>query len=68
MDYAKLPAAIESLMKEVVRIKATGDIAGAKALIDGFVSGDGAALVRMAKVQERLRKYPKESYSYTALY
>ncbi|MEQ1918218.1 MAG: hypothetical protein ABL955_03390 [Elusimicrobiota bacterium] len=68
VDYAKLPAAIETLMKDVVRIKATGDVAGAKALIDGFVSGDGSALVRMAKVQERLRKYPKESYSYTALY
>jgi hypothetical protein len=68
VDYAKLPAAVEALMKEVVRVKATGDVAGAKALVDGFVSGEGAPLMRMAKVQERLRKYPKESYSYTALY
>lgn len=68
VDYAKLPAAVEALMKEVVRVKATGDVEGAKALVDGFVSGDGAPLMRMAKVQERLRKYPKESYSYTALY
>ncbi len=68
VDYAKLPAAVEALMKEVIRIKATGDVAGAKTLVDGFVSGPGAPLVRMAKVQERLRKYPKESYSYTALY
>ena len=60
--------AVESLMKEVVRVKASGDVAGAKALVDGFVSGPDAALVRMAKVAERLRKYPKESYSYTALY
>lgn len=68
VDYARLPAAVTALMKEVVRIKATGDVKGAKALVDGFVSGAGAPLVRMAKVQERLRKYPKESYSYTALY
>ncbi|MBI2789689.1 MAG: hypothetical protein HYX59_13500 [Elusimicrobia bacterium] len=68
VDFAKLPAAVEALMKEVVRVKASGDVAGAKALVDGFVSGDGSALMRMDKVQERLRKYPKESYSYTALY
>ena len=68
VDLEKLPAAVEGLMREVVRMKATGDVAGAKALVDGFVSGDGAPLMRMDKVQERLRKYPKESYSYTALY
>jgi hypothetical protein len=68
VDYARLPAAVEALMKEVVRIKASGDVQGAKALVDGFVSGAGAPLVRMDKVQERMRKYPKESYSYTALY
>jgi len=68
VDYARLPAAAEALMKEVVRIKGSGDVSGAKALVDGFVSGAGAPLVRMAKVQERLRKYPKESYSYTTLY
>lgn len=68
VDYAKLPAAAEALMREIVRVKGSGDVAGAKALVDGFVSGEGAALVRMAKVQERLRKYPKESYSYTTLY
>ena len=68
VDYAKLPGAVEALMKEVVRVKATGDVQGAKALVDGFVSGDGAPLMRMEKVQERLRKYPKESYSYTTLY
>jgi hypothetical protein len=68
VDYARLPAAVEALMREVVRIKASGDVQGAKALVDGFVSGAGAPLVRMDKVQERMRKYPKESYSYTALY
>ncbi|MEK7382369.1 MAG: hypothetical protein AAB262_03690, partial [Elusimicrobiota bacterium] len=68
VDYALLPRAIESLLKEVVRIKASGDTVGAKKLVDGFVGGPDSALVRMAKVSQRLRKYPKESYSYTALY
>jgi len=68
VDFAKLPAAAEALMREVVRVKGSGDVAGAKALVDGFVSGADAPLMRMAKVQERLRKYPKESYSYTPLY
>lgn len=68
VDYARLPAAIEALMKEVVRIKASGDAEGAKALVTGFVDGEGAPFVHMNKVQERLRKYPKESYSYTVLY
>lgn len=68
VDYAKLPAAVEALMKKIVRIKATGDVEGAKALVGGFVSGSDAALMRLDTVQARLRKYPKESYSYTALY
>ncbi|MDP3542716.1 MAG: hypothetical protein Q8T11_09660 [Elusimicrobiota bacterium] len=68
VDYAKLPAAVEGLMKKIVRIKASGDVAGAKALVGGFVDGTDAALMRLDTVQARLRKYPKESYSYTALY
>ncbi|MCR4294276.1 MAG: hypothetical protein NUW21_01985 [Elusimicrobia bacterium] len=68
VDYAKLPAAVEALMKKIVRIKASGDVAGAKALVGGFVDGPDAPLMRLDAVQARLRKYPKESYSYTALY
>lgn len=68
VDYAKLPAAVEALMKKIVRIKASGDVKGAKALVGGFVDGTDAPLMRLDTVQERLRKYPKESYSYTALY
>lgn len=68
VDYALLPKAIEALMRDVVRIKASGDVEGAKALVGGFVDGADAGLVRAARVQERLRKYPKESYSYTVLY
>lgn len=68
VDFAKLPGAVESLMAKVIRIKATGDVEGAKALVGGFVSGPDASLMRLDTVQARLRKYPKESYSYTALY
>ncbi|HAZ08683.1 MAG TPA: hypothetical protein DCZ01_09235 [Elusimicrobia bacterium] len=67
VDYERLPLAIEALMKEVGRIKASGDVDGAKALVDGFIGGPGAELARTAKIQERLRPYPKESYSYSVL-
>ena len=37
-------------------------------LRERIVDGPDAALMRLDTVQARLRKYPKESYSYTALY
>jgi len=65
IDFARLPEAVEVLMRDVGRAKASGEAASAQALVDRFVSGSGAELVRAAKVQERLRKYPKESFYYT---
>lgn len=66
-DFEKMPAAVESLMKKVGTVYASGDKAGAQALLDEFVSGAGAALVRQRDVRERLGKYPRESYRYTVL-
>ena len=66
-DFEKLPSAVESLMKEVGSVYARGDKAAAQALLDEFVSGPGAALVRQRDAAARLSKYPRESYRYTVL-
>lgn len=67
-DFDKLPAAVESLMKTVSTQYATGDAAGAQALLDDFTKGPGAALVRPEAVKARLAKYPREAYRYTVLF
>lgn len=68
IDFDRLPAAVEALMRRVGRIKATGDVDGAKALVDGFVSGGDAQLVHMDEIQRRLRRLPRPSFSCTVLY
>lgn len=68
IDFEKLPKAIEDLTRDMGRLYASGDAKGAQAMIDEYLSGPGAASVRAAEVQSRLRKYPKESYRYTIIY
>ena len=68
VDFDRLPASVEALMKRVGRIRAAGDVAGAKALVEGFVTGADSHLAHMDEVQRRLRKFPKPSFSYTILY
>ncbi len=68
VDFDKLPASVERLMRAVGRVKAEGDAAAGQALVDDFVKGEGSRLVRMEEVQSRLRRFPKSSYSYTVRY
>ena len=68
IDYDSLPKSVEALMQKVGRIKAKGDPAAARALLDDYVSGPGAASVHMDVIQERLLKYPKESYQFAVQY
>ncbi len=68
VDFEKLPASVERLMREVGRIKAQGDAAAARALVDDFVKGEGSRLVRLDEVRARLAKFPKPSFSYTVRY
>lgn len=67
-DFDKIPAAVESLMKKVATVYATGDKAGAQSLLDEYVKGEGAKLVRPEEVRKRLQKYPREAFRYTVLY
>lgn len=65
INYEKMPAAIERLMAKVVKIKATGDVEGAKALVEPYVSGNKRDIVHHDEIMERLLKFPKASMVYS---
>lgn len=58
----KVPAAVEKLMKKVATIKATGDKAGAEALIARYVDSD--TYVPRKAITERMLRFPKASFVY----
>jgi len=64
LDFDKFEAAVTVLMKTVGLIKASGDVAGAKALIERNVSADGLAFIKSELVRERLLRFPKASFVY----
>ncbi len=59
----KVPAAVEKLMKKVATIKATGDKAGAEALIARYVDSD--TYVPRKTITERMLRFPKASFVYS---
>ncbi|MEO8877574.1 MAG: hypothetical protein ABI461_18415 [Polyangiaceae bacterium] len=59
----KVPAAVEKLMKKVATIKATGDKAGAEALIARYVDSD--TYVPRKAITERMLRFPKASFVYS---
>ena len=61
IDFPKLPAAIEKLMKVVGDLKAKGDRAGAEALAEKYAKGP---TVPHKLIQERLLRYPQTSFVY----
>ncbi|HEX7664804.1 MAG TPA: hypothetical protein VF407_09845, partial [Polyangiaceae bacterium] len=63
VDMAKVPAAVEKLMKKVATIKATGDKAGAEALIARYVDSD--TYVPRKAIVERMLRFPKASFVYS---
>ncbi len=65
VHFDRVPAAARELMAEVVRIKATGDVAAAKALIDAYVTGDRAAQVHQPQIAERLLGFPRGTLVYS---
>jgi hypothetical protein len=62
--YEKMVPAVEKLMARVVKIKATGDVAGAKSLVEPYVSGDKRGVVHHDEITERLLKFPRASMVY----
>jgi hypothetical protein len=65
LDYGKLPAAIDELMKIVGDIKAKGDKKAAEDLAARYVDGD---VVPMKLISDRLLRYPKVNFVYAVEY
>jgi hypothetical protein len=62
--YDKFVPAVDELMRLVGRLKATGDRAGAEALIARHTQGEGLQRIQLSVVTERLLRFPKESFVY----
>ena len=62
VDLSKMPAAINELMKEVVRIKATGDKRAAEALANRYVPDD--SVVPHAEIRQRYQRFPRTTFVY----
>jgi hypothetical protein len=65
IDFAALPATVETIMQQVGVIKATGDHAAAEALMARYVDGD---VVPQALIAERVLRDPKASFVYALDY
>lgn len=61
IDFARMPAACEALMQRVMRIKATGDRAGADELTRLYVDGPR---VPQAVITERMLTQPQAAFVY----
>ena len=61
IDFAKMPAAVEKLMKVVGDLKAKGDRAGAEALADKYAKGE---TVPHKTIQDRVLRFPQTSFVY----
>ena len=66
--YAKVPAAIETLMKTVGGIKARGDKAAGQALVDNATSAAAQRQLQLTLIRERVTRYPKASFAYHVKY
>ena len=68
IDFEKLPASIEGLMKMVGEIMVTGNKMAAENLINNFVKGPDSKLVQMQEIEDRILKYSKASFYYSVQY
>jgi hypothetical protein len=64
LDFDKAGPVIVDLMKRVGQIMATGDVAGAKALIERNVSKEGLALIHADAITERSLRFARPSFIY----
>ena len=64
LNYDLVPVVAEAVMRDVVTVKATGDVDAAKALVDPWVIGDKKALVHLDEIRSRLASFPRGSMVY----
>ncbi|MGE3668975.1 MAG: hypothetical protein AB7K71_04920 [Polyangiaceae bacterium] len=65
LDLDKFPKAAEALLKEVARIKAKGDVAGANKLKAAYVDKDGQVKALLELIRERWLRAPKATFVYS---
>ena len=64
----KMAPAIDTLMAQVGKIKAAGDVAAAKALIESSVTPAALRALHADLITERVLRYPKASFAYRVKY
>ena len=65
--WDKVPAAVTALMKEVGRIKASGDVEAAKTLVGAHTSTEGVGRIQLDLITERVRRFSKASFVYAVV-
>ncbi len=65
INFDRLPAAVEKLMKRVGQIKARGDQAAGRQLVEYYTRGKGYQLVHQAHIARELLRWPKASFLYS---
>ncbi|MCC6750854.1 MAG: hypothetical protein IT371_24565 [Deltaproteobacteria bacterium] len=68
IHFDKLPAAVERLMQRVGRIKARGDVAGAKKLIEEWILPAGQQRLHAMEIAREMLKHPKATFRYGIRY
>ncbi|MEZ4231200.1 MAG: hypothetical protein R3B89_18630 [Polyangiaceae bacterium] len=64
LDLEQFPKAAAALLKEVARIKAKGDVAGASKLKAAYVDKDGGVKKLLELIRERWLRAPKATFVY----
>jgi hypothetical protein len=62
IDFDRMPAAVEALVKKVATIQLTGDYAGAQALVDAYISRKGEADYELRGVLAEARRVMMDKF------
>ncbi len=68
VHFERFAEAVTGLMRDIGRIKATGDRTAGATLVADFVAGEHAGLMHRAEVAERVLRHPKASFVYSVRY
>ena len=65
IDFAKMPAAVETLERVALGVKARGDVALAKRLVADYVAPGGRNEALLHTIQERVLRQPSATFLYS---
>jgi hypothetical protein len=67
IQFDRLEPAVDQLMTMVGGIKARGDVAGAKALLQKYTSEEGLKRMHLERIAQEMLRYPKAAFRYAVL-